>query len=136
MDTLTPILTWAAPIASTIIVTWLTALINRRMDESKRDQEREEAERKAWRKSVDERLDKQEKVMNSMLNLSCSNSRGDIVHKCHRYLDDLGCASHEEKQALWAQHVDYELVCRENGIENDYVRQLVQKVMELPEREI
>lgn len=136
MDSLAPIATWAAPIASTLVITWLTALINRWMSESKKDKEREDAERKAWRKGVDERLDRQEKVMDSMLNLSCSNSRGDIVHKCHRYLDDLGCASHEEKQALWAQHADYELVCKENGIENDFVRQLVQRVMELPERDI
>lgn len=121
---------------STLIVTACTAAINKWMSESKKDREREEARRKEWRAGVDARLDKQEKVMDSMLNLSCSNSRGDIVHKCHRYLDDLGCASHEEKQALWAQHADYELVCNENGIENDYVRQLVQRVMELPEREI
>lgn len=136
MDSITPIIAWAAPIASTLIITACTAAINKWMSESKKDREREEAERKEWRKGVDARLDKQEKVMDSMLNLSCSNSRGDIVHKCHRYLDDLHCASHEEKQALWAQHADYELVCKENGIENDYVRQLVQRVMELPEREI
>lgn len=136
MESLEPILTWAAPIASTLVVTWLTAIINKWMNESKKDREREEAERREWRKGVDARLEKQEKVMNSVLNLSCSNSRGDIVHKCHRYLDDLHCASHEEKQALKAQNEDYELVCKENKIQNDYVRQLVQRVMELPEREI
>lgn len=136
MDSLAPAIGWLASIASTLIITACTAAINKWMSESKKDREREEAERKEWRKGVDARLDKQEKVMDSMLNLSCSNSRGDIVHKCHRYLDDLHCASHEEKQALWAQHADYELVCKENGIENDYVRQLVQRVMELPEREI
>ena len=136
MDGLAPAIQWVASIVSTLIITACTAAINKWMAESKKDREREEAERKEWRKGVDERLEKQEKVMDSMLNLSCSNSRGDIVHKCHRYLDDLGCASHEEKQALWAQHADYELVCNENGIDNDYVRKLVQRVMELPEREI
>lgn len=136
MDTLAPVVQWAAPIASTLVITWLTALINKWMSENKEEREREERERKEWREGVDKRLDKLEKVMDSTLNLSCSNSRGDIVHKCHRYLDDLGRASHEEKQALWAQHADYELVCKENNIDNDYVRKLVQKVMELPERDI
>lgn len=32
MDTLTPIITWTAPIVSTLVITWLTAVINRRMD--------------------------------------------------------------------------------------------------------
>lgn len=136
MESLEPILTWAAPIASTLVVTWLTAIINKWLAESKKDREREEAERKEWRESVDARLDKQEKVMGSVLNLSCSNSRGDIVHKCHRYLDDLNCASHEEKNALKAQYEDYESICDENGITNDFVKALVDRVMKLPEREI
>ena len=136
MDTLAPILTWAAPIASTLIITWLTALINRRMDESKQDAEREASERRAWRASVDEKLSEQDSKIDTLLDLSCSQNRSDVVHKCHRYLDDLGCASSEEKQALWAQHEDYKRVCDANGIENHFVEQLVQRVMELPEREI
>lgn len=136
MDTLAPVLGWAAPIASTLVITWLTALINRRMDESKRDREREESERKEWRAGVDRRLTEQDGKIDTLLDLSCSQSRSDVVHKCHRYLDDLGCASSEEKQALWAQHEDYKRVCDANGIENHFVEQLVQRVMELPEREI
>jgi hypothetical protein len=136
MDTLTPIITWAAPIASTIIVTWLTALINRWMDESKKDRQKEADERKAWRAGVDRRLDAQDGKIDTLLDLSCSQNRSDVVHKCHRYLDDLGCASSEEKQALWAQHEDYKKVCDANGIENHFVEQLVQRVMELPERTI
>lgn len=136
MDTLTPIITWAAPIASTIIITWLTALINRWMDESKKDRQKEADERKAWRAGVDRRLDSQDGKIDTLLDLSCSQNRSDVVHKCHRYLDDLGCASSEEKQALWAQHEDYKKVCDANGIENHFVEQLVQRVMELPERTI
>lgn len=136
MDTLTPILTWAAPIASTLIITWLTALINRRMDESKQDAEKEASERRAWRASVDEKLSEQDGKIDTLLDLSCSQNRSDVVHKCHRYLDDLGCASSEEKAALWAQHEDYKRICDANGIENHFVEQLVQRVMELPEREI
>lgn len=136
MDAITPILTWAAPIASTIIITWLTAVINRRMDESKKDAEQEASERRAWRASVDEKLTEQDGKIDTLLDLTCSQNRSDVVHKCHRYLDDLGCASSEEKQALWAQHEDYKRVCDANGIENHFVEQLVARVMELPEREI
>lgn len=136
MGELAPIVTWAAPIASTLIITWLTALINRRMDESKRDAKREEDERRAWRASVDQRLQDQDGKIDTLLDLSCSQNRSDVVHKCHRYLDDLGCASSEEKQALWAQHEDYKRICDANGIENHFVEQLVARVMELPEREI
>jgi len=132
----TPVITWAAPIASTLIITWLSAVINRRMDESKRDAKREEEERKAWRSGVDQKLAEQDGKIDTLLNLSCSQSRSDVVHKCHRYLDDLGCASSEEKQALWAQHEDYKRICNANGIENHFVEQLVRRVMELPEREI
>lgn len=136
MDAITPILAWAAPIASTLIITWLTAVINRRMDESKKDAEKEASERRAWRASVDEKLSEQDGKIDTLLDLTCSQNRSDIVHKCHRYLDDLQCASTEEKQALWAQHEDYKRVCDANGIENHFVEQLVQRVMELPEREI
>lgn len=132
----TPVITWAAPIASTLIITWLSAVINRRMDESKRDAKREEEERKAWRKSVDERMREQDGKIDTLLDLSCSQVRSDLVHKCHRYLDDLGCASSEEKQALWAQHENYKRICDANGIENHFIEQLVQRVMGLPERDI
>lgn len=136
MDTLAPVVQWAAPIASTLIVTWLTALINKWMSEGKKEREREERERKEWRASVDDRLKDQDGKIDTLLDLSCSQNRSDVVHKCHRYLDDLGCASSEEKQALWAQHEDYKRICDANGIENHFVEQLVQRVMELPEREI
>ena len=58
-----PFLQWAAPIASTVIITACTALINRWMEQSKRDakarEEREELNRqetKEWRKRVEEQL--------------------------------------------------------------------------------
>lgn len=136
MDKLAPVVAWAERIASTLIITWLTALINRRMDEYKKDAESEAKERREWRASVDGRLAEQDGKIDTLLDLSCSQNRSDIVHKCHRYLDDLGAASIEEKQALWAQHEDYKRVCDANGIENHFVEQLVQRVMELPEREI
>lgn len=133
---LQPFLAWAAPIASTLIITALTALINRWLSESRKDAERSQQERNEWRAGVDAKLASQDAKIDTLLDLSCSQSRSDVVHKCHRYLDDLGCASSEEKQALWAQHEDYKRVCDANGIENHFVEQLVKRVMELPEREI
>ena len=136
MDQLTPVITWAAPIVSTLVITWLSAEIKRWMERREKDSEKEADERKRWRAGVDEKLDEQERKIDTLLDLSCSQTRSDVVHKCHRYLDDLGCASSEEKQALWAQHEDYKRICDANGIENHFVEQLVARVMELPEREI
>ena len=136
MDSLAPIITWAAPIASTLVITWLTAEIKRWIEHREKDSEKEADERKRWRAGVDEKLDEQDRKIDTLLDLSCSQNRSDVVHKCHRYLDDLGCASSEEKQALWAQHEDYKRICDANGIENHFVEQLVARVMELPEREI
>lgn len=62
--------------------------------------------------------------------------RSDIVHKCHRYLDDLGKASTEEKDALKAEHDEYSAVCAANEITNNFVDMMVQRVMELPERDV
>ena len=74
--------------------------------------------------------------MDVVLALQCSQMRSDITHKCHRYLDDLGRASTEEKQSLWAENEDYRRVCEANGIENHYIDTLVERVMGLPERSI
>lgn len=129
-----PIIAWAAPIASTLVITWLTALINRRMDESKRDREREESERKAWRSGVDRRLDGQDAKIQAILRGQTTQMRSDLIHKAHRYVDDLGCAGIEEKQAFWAEYEDYQRICDANNIVNHFVDQLAQLVMELPDR--
>lgn len=53
-----------------------------------------------------------------------------------RYLDDLGKASTEEKDALKAEHDEYSAVCAANEITNNFVDMMVQHVMELPERDV
>ena len=140
---LTSVLAWAAPIASTTIVAALTAQINVR---AKRDEQtandRHEAtvaKRKAedeWRRSVDERMAGQDTKIDLLLSAQCSQIRSDIIHKCHRYLDDLGMASVEEKQSLHTEYEDYQRLCIESSVENHFVDQLVARVMALPEREI
>ena len=117
--------------------------LNMRMDEGerKRNDARAETEAKRaaeaeWRDSVTKRLDKQDERIDTILTAQCSQIRSDIVHKCHRYLDDLGKASTEEKDALKAEHDEYSAVCNANGIVNNFVDMMVQRVMELPERDV
>ena len=137
------IVTWLAPILSTIIVTAATASINAQVKHHELIAEERhsetEAKRKAeaeWQESVIGRLDEQDRRLDTVLSLQCSQTRSDILHKCHRYLDDVGKASTEEKEALKAEHQDYADICKANGIENEFIDLLVQRVMELPERDV
>lgn len=98
-------------------------------------QAKREAEAK-WRDCVVSRLDDQDERIGTILQAQCSQIRSDIIHKCHRYLDDLGRASTEEKEALKAEHNEYSKVCEANGIVNNFVDIMVQRVMELPERDV
>lgn len=137
------ILTWVAPIVAALLTCagqlWLNARF-KRADE-KRDQARADtdAKRRAeaeWRDAIDRRLDHQDERIEAVLQVQCSQTRSDIIHKCHRYLDDLGRASTEEKAALHAEHAEYAAMCEANDIVNSFVDKLVERVMQLPEREI
>ena len=160
-----PVIGWAASILSTLIVTLCTALINRRVEESKREadrryelREQERNEEKRWRESVDKRLlsqaewnedrsnwfswreriekivSAQDETMLSVLEAQCTQMRSDITHKVHRYMDDLQCASEEEKQSLQEEYDLYCSICTKYGIKNHFLEQMVQQVMTLPGR--
>lgn len=145
-----PFAAWAAPIASAILICAGQALValgqrkmNLRMDEGerKRDSARAETEAKRaaeaeWRESIDKRLDDMEDKLNRSVSQQTVQIRSDIVHKCHRYLDDLGRASSEEKEALNDAYEQYCKFCADLEIENDFIDMLVARVMELPEREV
>lgn len=90
----------------------------------------------AWREEIVKMMDAQDERIDTILTAQCSQMRSDIIHKCHRYLDDLGKASTEEKDALKAEHEEYSAVCQANGIVNNFVDMMVQRVMELPERDV
>lgn len=90
----------------------------------------------AWRDEVVSLMDRQDERIETILRAQCSQTRSDIIHKCHRYLDDLGRASTEEKEALSAEHEEYTEMCEANDIVNHFVDGLVQRVMELPERDL
>lgn len=165
LSDLGPIIGWCASIASTLIITFFTAAINRKFEDSKKESERknqlreqEREEDRKWRASVDERLlsqaewnedrsnwfqwrdriesefAEQNQRTKVILELQCSQMRSDLIHRAHRYIDDLGCASTEEKNVFWAQYEDYQRLCKANDIENHFIDQLANRVMQLPDR--
>lgn len=140
-NAITSFVAWAAQIASAVIVTALTAQIKARQNaaERKRDeaQAETEAKRKAeaeWRERVDGRLDRQDEKIAAVLKGQTTQMRSDLVHRAHRYIDDLGCAGMEEKDAFWAEYEDYCEICKQHGIKNSFVDRLARQVMELPDR--
>lgn len=90
----------------------------------------------AWRAEIIAQMQERDKRIDTILQAQCTQMRSDIIHKCHRYLDDLGRASTEEKEALNAEHQEYSAMCEANDIVNNFVDKLVERVMQLPEREI
>lgn len=117
--------------------------ISQRMDEG---QAKTDAKRKTeaeWRDSVDQRLSELAKGIsdvddktNRSIAVQAAQIRSDIIHKCHRYLDDLGMASTEEKQALSDEHKQYAEFCADLDVENNFIDALVKRVMHLPERDV
>lgn len=90
----------------------------------------------SWRAEVVKRMEAQDEKFMSMLKAQVTQMRSDTLHKCHRYLDDLGCASTEEKSAFWEEYEEYCELCEKYGIENNFVKELARRVMALPERDI
>lgn len=138
-----PIITWLAPILAALMTCAGQLWLNQRFKwaDEKRDDARKSTEAKRaaeaeWRDGITARLDAQDERIDTILTAQCSQMRSDIVHKCHRYLDDLGKASTEEKDALKAEHDEYSTVCAANEITNNFVDMMVQRVMELPERDV
>lgn len=115
--------------------------LNQRMDEGeqRRNDARSDtdAKRKAeaeWRNCVVKRLDAQDERIDTILTAQCSQMRSDLIHRAHRYIDDLGCAGTEEKQSFWAEYEDYVRVCDSNNIVNHFIDNLAKQVMALPNR--
>lgn len=135
--------TWLAPILAALITCagqlWLNGKF-KRADE-KRDAARAETQAKRdaeaeWRIAISERIEDQDEKIHAILKAQVTQMRSDGLHRIHRYLDDLGCASTEEKDAFWTEYEEYCGLCEKYGIENDLVETLARRVMELPERPI
>lgn len=110
--------------------------ISQRMDEGQAKTDAKRVAEAEWRESVTKRLDEIEGKVDRSITQQAMWTRSDIVHKCHRYLDDLGKASTEEKQALHDEHVQYSQFCDDLGIDNNFIDNLVARVMDLPERDM
>lgn len=137
------IVAWLAPIVATLVTLAGQLWLNQKFKsaDEKRDAARADtdAKRKAeaeWRDNVTQRLDDMEDKLNRSVLQQTVQIRSDIIHKCHRYLDDLGRASSEEKETLSDAYEQYCKFCADLDIENDFIDMMVARVMELPEREV
>lgn len=136
-------MTWLAPILSALVICAGQLLLNRRF---KRSDEKHEKERKKavddqakdneWKSEIIKRLDSQDKKIDDLLDSQCSQIRSDIIHKAHRYLDDMGCASVEEKNSLFAEYEDYLVLCEQTNTQNHFIDKMIDRIVSLPEREL
>lgn len=143
-----PFVTWAAPIVAALATCAGQLALNARfkMADEKRDSARAETQAKrdaeaAWRDSVETRLSElearlseQDGKIDTVLRGQTTQMRSDLVHRAHRYIDDLHAASTDEKQAFWAEYEDYVAICEANGITNSFIDNIAQQVMDLPNR--
>ena len=118
---------------------WLNAQF--KAADEKRDMVREEAEERLretlrWRSNMEKLVSDQDKRVGIILSAQCTQMRSDIIHKAHRYIDDLGCAGIEEKKSFYAEYEEYQRICEENDIVNHFVDRLAESVMKLPDRNI
>ena len=108
--------------------------VSQRMDEGQAKTDAKRAAEAEWREHVVTRLDQQDERIDTILTAQCSQMRSDLIHRAHRYIDDLGCASTEEKQSFWAEYEDYMRICDANNIVNHFIDNLAKQVMALPNR--
>lgn len=108
--------------------------ISQRMDEGQAKTDAKRAAEAEWREHVVTRLDQQDERIDTILTAQCSQMRSDLIHRAHRYIDDLGCAGTEEKQSFWAEYEDYMRICDANSIVNHFIDNLAKQVMALPNR--
>lgn len=129
-EPVTAVIAWLAPIASTIIITTLTAAINRRLERERADIERERKERWEWRKGVDAKLDTFNSKLDTLNDATQTNMRTTLIHYCEKYLER-GWVTPEERASIWDMHKKYSAL-NANGFIDSYIS----RVMELPDREI
>jgi hypothetical protein len=133
----TSFLGWAAPIASTVIVTALTAQIKARQDaaERKRDeaQAETEAKRKAeaeWRERIGGSVAGIDAKLDVLNEATQTTMRTTLLHYIEKYLTR-GWVTPEERASLMDMHRKYAAL-NANGFIDGYMR----RVAELPDKEI
>lgn len=90
----------------------------------------------AWRAEIVNLMNIQDKQMDTVLKGQTTQMRSDLIHRAHRYLDDLGMASTDEKDAFNDEYKDYCAICEAYGITNSFIDELARRVMSLPERSL
>ena len=110
--------------------------LTQQMDERQAKTDEERKRRSEWRDGVDKRLDAQDAKIATILKGQTTQMRSDIIHRAHRYIDDLGCASVDEKAAFWDEYKDYCMACEAYNITNSFVDNIARQVMELPDRQL
>lgn len=135
------VITWLAPILAALMTCAGQLWLNQRFKwaDQKRDDARKSTEAKRaaeaeWRDGIEHRLDQQDAKIESVLKGQCTQMRSDLIHRAHRYIDDLGYAGTEEKEAFWAEYEDYMKICDANKIVNHFIDNLAKQVMALPNR--
>jgi len=136
-NAITGFLGWAAPIASTVIVTALTAQIKARQDaaERKRDEAQAEtdAKRRAeaeWRERVEGSVAGIDTKLDALNEATQTTMRTTLLHYIEKYLTR-GWVTPEERASLMDMHRKYAAL-NANGFIDGYMA----RVAELPDREI
>ena len=133
----TSFLGWVAPIASTVIVTALTAQIKARQDaaERKRDEAQAETEAKRraeaeWRERVEGSVAGIDAKLDVLNEATQTTMRTTLLHYIEKYLTR-GWVTPEERASLMDMHRKYAAL-NANGFIDGYMA----RVAELPDREI
>jgi hypothetical protein len=133
----TSFVAWAAQIASTVIVTALTAQIKARQDaaERKRDEAQAETEAKRraeaeWRERIGVSVADIDAKLDVLNEATQTTMRTTLLHYIEKYLTR-GWVTPEERASLMDMHRKYAAL-NANGFIDGYMR----RVAELPDREI
>ena len=136
-NVITSFLGWVAPIASTVIVTALTAQIKARQDaaERKRDEAQAEtdAKRRAeaeWRERVEGSVAGIDAKLDVLNEATQTTMRTTLLHYIEKYLTR-GWVTPEERASLMDMHRKYAAL-NANGFIDGYMA----RVAELPDKEI
>lgn len=132
---LVTVLTTLAIAAGSALIALGQRRMERKMDEQETKAADEQARRDSWREGMSARTGRLEAIIDTILELQLSQMRSDLVHRAHRYVDDRGAASTEEKDVFWQQYQDYIRLCDAHGKDNNFIDRLAQQVMDLPTRD-
>lgn len=125
-----PIISWAAPILSTIIITGATASINAQAKRHEKLADERHAETEAKRKAESEWQASVSTKLDSLTDATQTTMRATLLHYIEKYLTR-GWLTPEERASLMDMHHKYSAL-NANGLIDGYMA----RIAELPDREI